>query len=214
MPGLRGQRPHHTLLALQLPLLEEISAAACRPRDPTAAVWPTMIVCGDVYLQHQVHPFWTHLRHDLLHSLHEGEEGEAADIVCFGIHSASDVLTHHGVFFMSREAPTQLEFMLQKPLLHTIAAHERAHTYLMDVGIWLLSNRALRALWQRGVDATSGALTSYDLYGEFGCLLGRHPSAAAGAAVGENLRVKVVELTDTDFFHFGTSAELVSSTVS
>ncbi len=38
-----------------------------------------------------------------------------ADVVCYGLWADPQQASHHGVFLMNRERPTELDFMLQKP---------------------------------------------------------------------------------------------------
>ena len=55
------------------------------------------------------------------------------------------------------------------------------------------------------------SLKEYDLYGEFGCCLGTEPTI-----VDEELRqlkVAILPLAGGEFYHFGTSREMISSTI-
>ena len=45
----------------------------------------------------------------------------------------------------------------------------------MDIGVWLLSDKAIRLLMQKSRKKDSADLTYYDLYSEFGLALGNHP---------------------------------------
>ena len=51
----------------------------------------------------------------------------------------------------------------------------------------------------------------YDLYGEFGCALGTDPTKPDGDI--SNLSVAIVPLAGGEFYHFGTSREMISSTM-
>ena len=88
----RGQRIDQTLLDLQLPLYEEIMERA--PESIT-----TLVASGDV----------------LLRATEPLQEIPAADVVCYGLWAAPEQISHHGVFMMRRDNPSQLDFMLQKP---------------------------------------------------------------------------------------------------
>lgn len=45
----------------------------------------------------------------------------------------------------------------------------------MDIGIWLLSDRAVELLMKRSLDKDTGEITYYDLYSDYGLALGSHP---------------------------------------
>lgn len=68
--------------------------------------------------------------------------------------------------------------MLQKPSTDTLASLLANHFYLTDIGVWILSDRAVRTLMRRSVtdgDIEKGQIDYYDLYGTFGCALGTDP---------------------------------------
>ena len=85
----RGQRIDQTLLDLQLPLYQEILQKA-------PATLRTLIASGDV----------------LLRATEPLQEIPDADVVCYGLWADPQQASHHGVFLMNRERPTQLDFML------------------------------------------------------------------------------------------------------
>ena len=122
----RGQRLDQTLLSLQLPLYERIMAAA-----PDSL--RTLVASGDVYIRAT----------EPLLPIPE------ADVVCYGLWADPASARNHGVFFMHRDHPERLDFMLQKPSIEQ--QHELASTHLslMDLGIWLLSDRAVSLLRRR-----------------------------------------------------------------
>lgn len=182
----RGQRIDQTLLDLQLPLYERIMVAA-----PDSL--HTLIASGDVYTR-TTQP---------LQTIPE------ADVVCYGLWVEPTQATHHGVFMMPQTAPTRLDFMLQKPSLEQLNALSSTHFALMDIGIWLLSDRAVELLRKRSVNA-QGQRINYDLYGQMGCALGLHPSQEDAELA--QLSVAILPLPGGEFYHFGTTPELIAST--
>ena len=190
----RGQKLSQTLLDLQLPLYERIMEQA--PERLT-----TMIVSGDVYIRAA----------ERLGSVPD------ADVVCYGLWLDASVASHHGVFVSDRRSPNVLKQMLQKPTPGTLSVLLKDHYYLTDIGIWMLSDKAVRLLMQRSkgqtnsVEADSVGLKEYDLYSEFGCALGTHPTIDDPEL--RELSVAIVPLPGGEFYHFGTSREMISSTV-
>lgn len=182
----RGQRIDQTLLDLQLPLYERIMEAA-----PDSL--HTLVASGDVYTR-ATQPL---------------QDIPEADVVCYGLWVEPTQATHHGVFMMPQTNPTHLDFMLQKPSLEQLNALSATHFALMDIGIWLLSDRAVELLRKRSVDA-QGQRVNYDLYGQMGCALGLHPSQADEELA--QLSVAILPLPGGEFYHFGTTPELIAST--
>ena len=80
---------------------------------------------------------------------------------------------NHGVFVSSRVTPDKLDFMLQKPSVEELGKLMQTHLFLMDIGIWLLSDRAVSLLVKRSYK--EGKLSYYDMYSDFGLTLGEHP---------------------------------------
>lgn len=188
----RGQRINQNLLSLQLPLYERIMKAAPEKLH-------TLIASGDVYI-----------RAGKLQDIPE------ADVVCYGMWVDPSLAKNHGVFVSSREHPERLDYMLQKPSVETMGKLLRTHFFLMDVGIWLLSDKAVEKLRRKSIidekqTDLSGNLRCYDLYSEFGCSLGEHPTIDDPDLA--DLSVAILPLNDGEFYHFGTSRELISSTV-
>lgn len=197
----RGQRIGQTLLDLQLPLYERIMDAA-------PASLRTLVVSGDVLVR-------------------AGEgltQVPEADVVCFGLWGDPAQVAHHGAFCLDRHRPDRLDYMLQKPSAETQAALMQTHLILMDIGVWLLSDRAVLSLMRRtrradnrgSEAATPGGHTlplpaEYDLYSDLGCALGEHPSKPD--PLMEGLTVAIVPLPDGEFYHYGTSHDLIASTV-
>src|SRR3712207_2915346 len=184
----RGQRLSQTLLSLQVPLYEKIMNMAPRHLN-------VMIVSGDVYIR---------ATQPLL------PIPEDADIVCYGLWLGPEIAKDHGVFVSSRENPGDLKCMLQKPSVETLGSLLKDHYYLTDIGVWLLSDKAMRKLAQKS-KTPSGEFKEYDLYGTFGCALGTHPSLPDDDLA--DLKVAILPLQGGEFYHFGTSHELLSSTL-
>ncbi len=186
----RGQRLSQTLLDLQLPLYERMMEAAPQRLR-------TMIVSGDVYIRaaERLGPI------------------PDADVVCYGLWLDASIAKDHGVFVSDRRSPNVLKMMLQKPSTERLSELLKDHFYLTDIGIWLLSDRALELLKKRSYQETANGLQmkEYDLYSEFGCALGTHPSN--DDAELRELSVAIVPLPDGEFYHFGTSREMISSTL-
>ncbi len=190
----RGQRLSQTLLDLQLPLYERIMQQAPKRLN-------TMIVSGDVYIRT---------------SERIGQVPDA-DVVCYGLWLDASIAKNHGVFVSDRRTPNVLQKMLQKPSVATLAEMGRSHFYLTDIGIWLLSDKAVRLLMKRSTNGERRtengefALKEYDLYSEFGCALGTDPTAPDDEV--SQLTVAIVPLPGGQFYHFGTSKEMISSTL-
>ena len=63
-----------------------------------------------------------------------------ADVVCYGLWVDPALATRHGVFVSDRKSPDQLDFMLQKPTLDELGRLAGTYLFLMDLGVWLLSD--------------------------------------------------------------------------
>ena len=183
----RGQRLSQDLLSLQLPLYEKIMAMA-----PGSI--HTMVVSGDV----------------LIRATQPLQPIPEADVVCYGLWLDASVAKNHGVFVSSRQTPSVLKHMLQKPSVQTLGELQKEHFYLTDIGIWLLSDKAVKLLMKKsGVEEAQ--LREYDLYSEFGCSLGTDPLIADEEL--RQLKVAILPLAGGEFYHFGTSREMISSTM-
>ena len=138
-----------------------------------------------------------------------------ADVVCYGLWLDATVARNHGVFVSSHDTPQVLKQMLQKPSIEKLQQLQNDHYYLTDIGIWLLSDRAVRLLMQRcncHVDSNSVAAPApYDLYADFGRSLGTNPEVADPEL--RELSVAIIPLNGGEFYHFGSSREMISSTV-
>ena len=78
-----------------------------------------------------------------------------ADVVCYGLWVDASLATRHGVFAARRETPGLLDRMWQKPSLETLESLSASHFVLMDIGLWLLSDRAVKLLRERDVQLKS-----------------------------------------------------------
>lgn len=183
----RGQQLNQTLLDLQLPLYQKIL-------DKAPKGLHTLIASGDVYIRAN-------------ESLQEIPD---ADVVCYGLWVEPTLAKNHGVFLMNRENPDELDFMLQKPSVTRLGELMRTHLSLMDIGIWLLNDKATRLLRQRSYDA-EGNRIAYDLYSQFGCAMGKNPTLADPELA--ELKVAILPLPGGEFYHFGTTPEMLSSTL-
>lgn len=189
----RGQRIAQNLLDLQMPFYEAILKKA-------PGGLHTLIASGDVLLRAT----------EPLQAIPE------ADVVCFGLWSDPVQASRHGVFMMDRGCPGRLDFMLQKPTTEEQAHWMQTHFALMDIGVWLLSDRAVQRLCRKSQAASGGTdeadgLRFYDLYSDFGRALGDHPSRPDDGLA--DLTVAVLPLPGGEFYHFGTTPELLSSSV-
>ena len=185
----RGQKLGQNLLSLQVPLYEKIMERAPEKLR-------TLIASGDVYIRAEK-PL---------------QEIPDADVVCYGLWVDPVLATHHGVFVSDRKQPETLDFMLQKPSLQELENLSKTHLFLMDIGIWLLSDRAVELLMKRSLKDGSGSdLKYYDLYSDFGLSLGNHPRITDDEL--NRLSVAILPLPGGEFYHYGTSRELLSSTV-
>ncbi len=132
-----------------------------------------------------------------------------ADVVCLGMTERPELMQNHGVFAIRRDRPDELDFMLQKPSVARMAELEGSHELLMDIGLWLLSDKAVERLKALATD-DKGEIEFYDLYGAYGLGLGNDPAIDEPRLA--DLSVAVVRLDKGRFLHYGTSHELLSST--
>ena len=99
-----------------------------------------------------------------------------------------------------------------RPSLAELESLSKTHLFLMDIGIWLLSDRAVEILMKRSHKESSEELKYYDLYSDFGLALGTHPRIEDEEV--NTLSVAILPLPGGEFYHYGTSKELISSTLS
>ena len=184
----RGQKLGQNLLSLQLPLYERIMNQA-------PAGLNTLIASGDVYIRSEK-PL---------------QDIPNADVVCYGLWVNPSLATHHGVFVSDRKKPEVLDFMLQKPSLEELEGLSKTHLFLMDIGIWILSDRAIEVLMKRSLKEGTNDINYYDLYSDYGLALGEHPKTKDEEI--NQLSVAILPLPGGEFYHYGTSHELISSTL-
>lgn len=182
----RGQKLTQNLLSLQLPLYEKIMEKA--PEN-----LHTLVASGDVYIR-ATQPL---------------QEISEADVVCYGLWVDPQLAKNHGVFVSSRKTPDQLDFMLQKPSVEELGTLMKDYLFLMDIGIWLLSDRAVELMVKRS--EKEGKIGFYDMYSEFGPALGQHPRLHDEELT--QLKVAILPLPGGEFHHYGTSHEMISSTL-
>lgn len=185
----RGQKLGQNLLSLQLPLYERIMKLA-------PAGLNTLIASGDVYIRSEK-PL---------------QDIPNVDVVCYGLWVNPSLATHHGVFVSDRKSPEVLDFMLQKPSLEELEGLSKTHLFLMDIGIWILSDRAVEVLMKRSLKEGTNEINYYDLYSDYGLALGEHPKTEDKEI--NQLSVAILPLPGGEFYHYGTSRELISSTLS
>lgn len=188
----RGQRLNQSLLDLQLADYERVLAHA-----PTGTA--AMVTSGDVLLR-----FATNL-----------PPFPKVDVLGLGMWVPAETAKDFGVFFSPRQGPQELAFFLQKPAPSRIRELGEDYLWLVDTGMWLLSERAVTVLMQRcglndldGADRTKPA-RSYELYAQFGLALGSEPAVHDELVSG--LTSAVVPLPDAQFFHFGTNRQMIES---
>jgi galactokinase/mevalonate kinase-like predicted kinase len=187
-----GQRLDQTLLDLAEPTLQRLAKAA-------SAETRVMVASGDVLvrLKGEIPPV------------------PDADVVFFGLWSKPEEAQNFGTLFCDRSEPGKLITFLQKPTPDTIRTRSRDQAFLIDAGIWLLSEQAVHCLMKKsGWDAdrqvfSSGVPTTYDLYGTWALGLGSDP--VEHDAEMARLTTAVVPLPEARFFHFGTCDDMMRS---
>jgi galactokinase/mevalonate kinase-like predicted kinase len=189
----RGQRLSQDLLSLQLPLYEQIMKKAPEGLN-------TMIVSGDV----------------LVRTSQPVGPVPQADVVVYGLWLDASIAKNHGVFVSDRRTPQVLKQMLQKPSVEELQQLQKSHYYLTDIGVWILSDRAVKLLMNRcsetsNLQPQTSNFKYYDLYSDFGRSLGTDPLIDDPEL--KSLTVAVVPLPGGEFYHFGTSREMISSTM-
>ncbi|MEP4892250.1 MAG: bifunctional fucokinase/fucose-1-phosphate guanylyltransferase [Aliiglaciecola sp.] len=192
----RGQKIDQNLLDLQVPLYKKIL-------EKTPSNLNTVIASGDVYIRS------------------EGKITELpdVDIACYGLWVNAELAKNHGVFVCDKSNPQDLLYMLQKPSIEELQELSQDKLYLMDIGIWVLSDKAIEVLVKRsgyskddkGNLVISKPLNFYDLYGDFGLEIGQKDNGNDPEL--NDLSVAILPLPKGEFYHFGTSKELISSTL-
>ncbi|MBT3191991.1 MAG: bifunctional fucokinase/L-fucose-1-P-guanylyltransferase, partial [Verrucomicrobia bacterium] len=187
-----GQRLDQSLLDLQLPFAQDVvSKAGAQAR--------VAIVSGDVLLRSEVS----------IPSLPD------ADVVLLGLWARPEEAQHFGVMFCDRTDPSRLRFFLQKPSPDRIRELAAENLFMIDVGLWLLSERAVMCLMEKcgwnaeQQDFRTGQADTYDLYGAWGPHFGEHPDDP-DSDVGK-LTTAVVTIPEGAFYHFGKSRDIIRS---
>jgi galactokinase/mevalonate kinase-like predicted kinase len=188
----RGQRLDQSLLDLQLPDYQRVLSHA-------GEAYAALVTSGDVLLRfaRTLPPF------------------PAVDVLGLGMWVAPDKAKDFGVFFTPRNQPGALAFFLQKPQPARIRELETEYFPLVDTGMWLLSARAVRVLmekcgWQTPAQRfADGRSAAYELYAQFGLALG--PLATHKDPAVNALTCAVLALPEAEFYHFGTSAQMIES---
>ncbi len=140
-----------------------------------------------------------------------------ADVLVFGIWVDDEVASRHGVFFSPRQQQDQLAFVKQKPSPEALGKYAKDYFYLMDSGIVLMNAKCTQKLmeksgWDEGSGSFSGALPNYyDLYGEMLTSFGSEASEPDIELGG--LDVRLVPLTEGEFYHFGSNRDLIQSSL-
>lgn len=183
----RGQCLNQNLLSLQVPLYEQIMEKA-------PASLHTLIASGDVYIR----------------STEPLQDIPEADVVCYGLWVDPSLAKSHGVFVSRRDNPGELDHMLQKPSVETLGTLLQNNLFLMDIGIWLLSDKAVNLMIKHSIKE-DGSIGFYDMYSEFGLALGNNPVIKDDEL--NNLTVAILPLPGGEFYHYGTSREMISSTL-
>ena len=182
----RGQKLSQNLLTLQMSLYEKMM-------EKTPDNIHTMIVNGDVYIRN-TQPL---------------QPIPDADVVCYGLWLSKEIAKDHGIFVSNRKTPKILDHMVQKPTYEELAEITKENFFLTDIGIWFLSDKAVKALFKKSKSADE--FVEYDLYSEFGCSLGTNPTVVDEDL--KDLKVVVLPLEGGEFYHYGSSPEIISSTL-
>src|SRR5665648_114766 len=189
----RGQQLNQRLIHLQTPLFDQILDRAPDRLNTLVASGDTLIFSGKTI-----------------------PEIPDADVVCFGLWLEPEKATNHGVFFAKHDSPGNLQFMLQNPSIPDIKELIHKYYFLMDIGIWLLSDKAVKLLMKRsgwnGSTYENQLPDFYDLYSDFGIGMGDSPINADSEI--SQLKVALVNLEGGEFYHLGNTSELITSNLS
>jgi galactokinase/mevalonate kinase-like predicted kinase len=129
------------------------------------------------------------------------------------MHVSPETAADFGVFFAPRHDPSKVAFFLQKPKPETIRELAADHAFYVDTGLWLLSARAVDLLMKKcgwtGEGFAGGAAGFYELYAGMGPSLGSRPVVADPEIAA--LSCAVVPLPMAEFYHFGTTRQMIES---
>ncbi|TWT82448.1 D-glycero-alpha-D-manno-heptose 7-phosphate kinase [Planctomycetes bacterium CA13] len=194
----RGQRLGQTLLDLNEPFLRSVF-------DKADSCSRLMIASGDV----------------LLRSGKPLSPLPAADVVLLGMWANPEIATNFGVMFVDKSQPDKLQTFLQKPSPDEIRDRSRQSAFLIDIGVWLLSRRAVECLMaQCGWNAKTSSFNDLesnasehpqncDLYGRWALSLGENPQVE-DASISE-LSVAIAPISQGEFYHFGKTNDVIDS---
>lgn len=187
-----GQRLTQNLLDMQAPVLERVA-------EHTSSRSRLLIGSGDVLLRFAGRlPVFPDV-----------------DILAIGLWVTPEQARNFGVFFCPRENPRKLSFFRQKPSIEEIKELSVNYLYMIDIGVWLLSEKAVDTLlkgcgWSGDRETLADFKPrTYELYSDFGLGLGSTPTRAE-TLTGE-LTSAVIPLADGEFHHFGTSRDLIET---
>lgn len=191
--GMTGQAADQRLIDLQLDTYQRILRHA-------PASYRVMVTCGDVLLTHNT----------LIPAYPE------VDVLIVGIHSSPEECSRHGVLICPDDDSERLSYFLQKPSAACIRDLASKQRYYLDTGVWLLSMRAVMAIfsacgWSPDKRMFVGGLPQrYELFDTFALALGDQPTAPNPAL--HALRTAVLPLNQGRFYHFGTNRSIITST--
>ena len=186
-----GQAIDQSLIDVQLPLIEQAVSSA-------PAGYCVAIASGNVYLQFA--PI--------------GDDLPEANVLIFGMRADAEMAKDFGVIMMG-EAKDEIAFFLQKPSAAEIDRHAETHPFLVDTGLWLLSEQAVLLLMENcgWIESegrfANGAPNEYELYAKFGTCLGTRPRVQSPAFASLTSRARSLERPE--FYHLGTSRQLIES---
>lgn len=194
LPSFPAQSPQQTLLDIQTGSYSRIARLA--PDD-----YRVMVTCGDVYLSFaETIPRFP-----------------VADVLFVGMTASADEAQHHGVMICDSGNTNRLKRFVQKPSVAQLAALGTHEAYLLDTGVWLFSEKAVKVLMAKcGIDISAvrpGFTTnpdSYDMFSAFGPSLGETPIAIDADI--SSLSCAVLALPESKFYHFGSSRSIMAST--
>ena len=206
----RGQHVDQTLFDLQLPLLKKILELAPPGMN-------TLVASGDALVLA-----------DCFHG-----RIPMTDVACLGVWASPEVASRHGVFVCTLDNPAIPKRILQKPTLSELQDIAGHHLYLLDAGIWLLSDKAVAVLFEKcGWDPGKGSFNEgapafYDLYTDLGKLMsGEDGTVTENRVIAGrkktrvlsdekkplSLNCRIITSENATFYHFGSNTDLLQST--
>jgi len=194
IPVLRntsGQRFAQTWIDVQAPYYESLM-------DWAGSKYVVMVTSGDV----------------LLNSDDKLPVAPDSDIIALGMKVQPREAQQFGVFFTKHNEQT-VDFFLQKPKAVEISSFSTERDFFVDTGMWLMSEEAIMTLmqlcgWNDSEQNFSEKVPSrYELYAGFGLSLGDSPKVQDD--VISNLSTSVVSLPKPEFYHLGTSRDIIQT---